>query len=65
VIIVLAFAGNEAGARIQEFKNSRIQGFRIQESRSQESGFKNSTGAGLKNFGRFFFPPATSDFLNS
>jgi hypothetical protein len=62
VIIVLAFAGNEAGARIQEFKNS---GFRIQESRSQESGFKNSTGAGLKNFGRFFFPPATSDFLNS
>jgi hypothetical protein len=32
VIIVLAFAGNEAGARIQEFKNSRIQESGVKES---------------------------------
>jgi hypothetical protein len=32
VIIVLAFAGNEAGARIQEFKNSRIQDSGVKES---------------------------------
>jgi hypothetical protein len=49
----------------RELKNSRIQEFKNSGVRSQESGFKNSTGAGLKNFGRFFFPPATSDFLNS